>query len=430
MANEFRKVTDQNGVNHPVTDQLAQNGIIANTKLIKDTVGWSGKNKLPNVYTGGSSNGITYTVGADKSISASNNTATGLSGADVNTITLPAGDYILSGCPSGGSTSTYYMNAIFGGADHFDTGEGVSFTLSAATSIRVVFRILSGVSGNGKVFKPMIRPADILDNTYEPYFGSTAFPRSEQAVLGAKNLFVPVLNTTEQDGVTWTRNVNDTYTVNGTNSKNVNNFIQLGEFDASKYSGTVKFTCCPSGASASTYFVQLYDKTASQWTSIYDYGDGFTIDCSTNHLYWLECVIAGSAQVDNVLLKPMISYDGGEFVPPAMTNRELTEMYGKIQYLDLTTDVVDQTGDFSVEKSNIPSGDYIVFLRCQAKVTGVLNSEINSRECGIFADVSIWQHYTSFAKITVTSNKKLTFHSKSYTTATYANVQIALIPIE
>lgn len=113
----------------------------------------------------------------------------------------------------------------------------------------------------------------------------------------------------------------------------------------------------------------------------------------------------------------------------AMTNKALTEKYGRIKYYDLVNSVVDKTGDFSVEISDVPSGDYIVFLRCQARNTGVINSEINAQECGLFNVTYAWDHLTSFTKITVGSNGKVIFHSKTYTTATFGNAKIALVPV-
>jgi hypothetical protein len=93
------------------------------------------------------------------------------SGNAVNQKVLPAGTYRLSGCPAGGSTSTYRaaMTSIQGAVD---TGNGATFTLSEP--IYGAYRIL--ISGNcdfttPAVFKPMVCPQDAYDisDKFVPY---------------------------------------------------------------------------------------------------------------------------------------------------------------------------------------------------------------------------------------------------------------------
>ena len=117
---------------------------------------------------------------------------------------LPAGDYHLSGCPSGGSTGTYRvqlspMNAV-------DTGDGKDFTLSAASY--AAYRIL--VSGNcdftganAKVFRPMVctQAEWSASQTFEPFrpgyseLAGTASSAKETADAAAADLTVAVKGT-------------------------------------------------------------------------------------------------------------------------------------------------------------------------------------------------------------------------------------------
>lgn len=92
------------------------------------------------------------------------------SGNAVDTPTIPAGDYQLSGVPSGGSSSTYRaaLMSISGGVD---IGNGSTFTLNDPHY--AAYRIL--ISGNctldNMVFRPMITPKVIYDITpdFRPY---------------------------------------------------------------------------------------------------------------------------------------------------------------------------------------------------------------------------------------------------------------------
>jgi phage-related protein len=133
-----------------------------------------GKNKVP-VGANKDGSGITYTVNADGTVKATGTaTATTFWGVQ---FTIPAGSYILNGCPSGGSASSYYMdirNAV-GGAGiagiSADTGNGSAFTLTEALTAYVNIRTANGYAypTGGLVFKPMIRLATDTDPTFAPY---------------------------------------------------------------------------------------------------------------------------------------------------------------------------------------------------------------------------------------------------------------------
>lgn len=60
--------------------------------------------------------------------------------------------YRLSGCPSGGSTSTYWLSTESGN----DTGNGLYFTPSSTTAIGLDLHIANGVTLSNVVFKPTL----------------------------------------------------------------------------------------------------------------------------------------------------------------------------------------------------------------------------------------------------------------------------------
>lgn len=139
---------------------------------VKKTIGYS-KNLLPYPYVQSNFSyyGITLTDNGDGTLTA-NGTATGdFFFIMVNPIPLSKGEYILSGCPSGGSESTYsiYVEKTDETFIMFDTGNGVNFTLSETTKVAIAIRIKQGVTLSNKVFKPMVRYASIKDDTYESY---------------------------------------------------------------------------------------------------------------------------------------------------------------------------------------------------------------------------------------------------------------------
>ena len=114
-----------------------------------------------------SSGGVTITVNSDGTITSTGSTSNSAAALQINNnVVLPAGDYILSGCPSGGSDSTYRLD--ISGTQYYDTGSGVQFT-SSGTALIIRMRIGANVSVNNFVWKPMIRRADVTSSEFVPY---------------------------------------------------------------------------------------------------------------------------------------------------------------------------------------------------------------------------------------------------------------------
>ena len=134
----------------------------------------SGKNLLDNTATTKISNGITFTVNSDKTVNVNGtNDTSANSSLIINRYDLSPGTYILNGCPSGGSSTTYRLViqktsgwSVLG----LDTGSGSEqFTIDEATNIQVAIFIQKGQTISNLLFKPMIRLSSIIDDTYEPY---------------------------------------------------------------------------------------------------------------------------------------------------------------------------------------------------------------------------------------------------------------------
>jgi hypothetical protein len=124
--------------------------------------------------------GVVYTINSDSSITADVTGKTGLSyiilmldsnNADVKQYCT--GNYILSGCPSGGGDSTYQMYAASGSYVKRDYGDGVVLTETEQANVYIIIRIESAYSGGNITFKPMIRLVG-TDSTFEKWSPSNA----------------------------------------------------------------------------------------------------------------------------------------------------------------------------------------------------------------------------------------------------------------
>ena len=112
------------------------------------------KNLIPYPYlkTEHTSNGVTFVVNDDGSITV-NGTATADAYFNFANAKLLKGTYCISGCPSGGSTTTYYL--VLRGYD-FDMGKGASFTVKTSWSNNYQIMIKSGYTANNLVFRPQL----------------------------------------------------------------------------------------------------------------------------------------------------------------------------------------------------------------------------------------------------------------------------------
>ena len=129
-------------------------------------VGVYGKNLVKNTATTQTINGVTFTVNEDKSITVSG-TATEDALFNVGTITIKANvGYTLTGCPSGGSHTTYYLEPA---GFWYDVGLGYRINHHSNFSVNIRIVVKSGTTMSNSVFKPMLRLDVGTDKTYEPY---------------------------------------------------------------------------------------------------------------------------------------------------------------------------------------------------------------------------------------------------------------------
>lgn len=159
----------------------------------------SEKNLLENTATSQTINGVTFTVNDDGSLIANGTASAGVTftvaGArDDLRNRLQGKELILTGCPSGGSDSTYRLQCHgYKGdtAQARDRGNGVTFTFTnVSSSFNVSIVIATGTVCDNLVFKPMIRPASIEDDTYEPYLDKTPIPYEPYSEYkSSENLF-------------------------------------------------------------------------------------------------------------------------------------------------------------------------------------------------------------------------------------------------
>lgn len=146
--------------------------------------------------------------------------------------TLPAGNYTLSGCPSGGGTYTYRLFAHILKADGTnkyisDTGSGTVFTIDTGDIVKTLSIRVGGLIGTVKnlTFKPQLEVGSAVTE-YEPYQGDTYTVQFGNTIYGGV-----------YDWATGELTVNHTMvTLDGTESWKVSS-IQTGT------DGTTRYDC-------------------------------------------------------------------------------------------------------------------------------------------------------------------------------------------
>lgn len=265
------------------------------------------ENLIPYPYTETTktANGVTFTVNSDGSITV-NGTAT--SDADFMLLRGPvqgySESYFLSGCPLGGSDTTYYISENFTASK--DTGNGVVLNNLPSDQVwRIVIK--SGTTVNNLVFRPMLNVGTEA-KPYSKWFAGLKNAYFERIVSTGRNLIpYPYSDgTTTRAGVTFTVNSDGSIMVNGTATASLGYMIFKGN---APLLGTFTLSGCV-GGSFSTYYIQPYIDGVAQNAQ---FNKAVTYNWNGSLIFLRFFVMVGTT-FNNLLLKPMLNY-GSSAVP-------------------------------------------------------------------------------------------------------------------
>lgn len=267
------------------------------------------ENLIPYPYTETTktANGVTFTVNSDGSITV-NGTAT--SDADFMLLRGPvqgySESYFLSGCPLGGSDTTYYISENFTASK--DTGNGVVLNNLPSDQVwRIVIK--SGTTVNNLVFRPMLN-AGTTAKPYSKWFAGLKNASFEKIVSTGRNLVpYPYAETTKTaNGVTFTVNADESVTVNGTATAATNFYIVKGgnDFLTFPIGTTLVLSGCPAGGSARTYFMNVLSTDYLDGST--DIGNGGASFTTKKIKYYLYIRVEQGVTMNNAVFRPMLNY--------------------------------------------------------------------------------------------------------------------------
>lgn len=300
---------------------------------------------------------------------------------DGTSYNLTPGRYWLSGCPTGGNTSSYYLycNVLKYSSDYSsytlvstfsDTGTGVELDLSNLdyNGIVIGIGIKEEATVNNLEFKPMIQTYsgdEVV--SYEP-----ASKYKLPVVVSSKNLLpYPYYSKTGTvNGITFTDNGDGTVTANGTATGTVS-FICQYRSGISYPVGQYTLSGCPEGGSSTTY--RLF------WDTIgFEYGSGLSAP-NPNHAIMIN-IIKGTT-CNNLVFKPQLergsaptSYE--RYHAPVTSNIYLSEPLrgagGKSDVIDFRSkSVVRNVKEVTINSQSTSMGAYNYDLPAGGRYVGV-----------------------------------------------------------
>ena len=320
-------------------DSEVKTDIATNSSAITVLTNSGQKNLLKNTAVSKTQNGVTFTVNADGTVSVSGTATAG--------VTLPIGQvevekgrtYALSGCPAGGSSLTYRLDARYykNGTlttigSTIDVGEGTVIKLPEDADdnrLLIYIRIGDGTDGGGRIFTPMLRYAEIVDDAYKTYSMSnvelteTVESHNEQiskntemiaetssqttlnhSTLGyqRKNLLKNTAASRTINGVTLTVNEDGSVTLNGTATATV--FFEIRKGMLLETGKEYIFSGCPVGGSTSSYALLIEDSSQGR---TWDFGEGIKFTATSTN-YDVKIRINVNYTAENLTFRPMLRY--------------------------------------------------------------------------------------------------------------------------
>lgn len=359
---------------YPVVGQEAYKYVKGAEQLIKDTVGWSGKNLADsNAESNTDSYGLTWSVdSADKNVITVSGTPTGYAPFNVPlNKKLGNGTYILTGAEdvvnATFNTMLFRMGNTIVRTHTFvatEYNKPYEFTITDENDFDNILITLKRISNDvacSGTFKVMIRKADVVDPTYEPYAGLSAYPREEEILAGTHNFNGSIYTPITQQGITWTIDNDGILEADGTATGET----QRGGVFTAQFSAQMILSGCDS--SDSKVHIFPYDETDSarpytdstettrvpSTDNVYN-GNEISFYIIKGHRYSMNCRVKTGGVANHQKFYPLLRFASDPdktYTPFAMTNKALTDNKLNNKPTELTSsndlDNITETGFYS-----------------------------------------------------------------------------------
>ena len=340
--------TQMQAVNSGITSagvaQISTNQTnIASVQSVTEELVDKGAKNLYDIssFAGYSDYGMTLTNNGDGTITANGTVSIAFIGVNLTPLTLDAGTYVLSGCPSGGGNNSYMLQ-INSPSYVEDIGDGAVFTLTSSATITVRIRITQTSTSITKMFKPMIctKAEWDISQQFEPHglqnYELTKLQSEDRAALaeaidnGVKNL-LPKLKSYTGSGLSMVINDDNSITAKWSATGSSTLYARINDNNWTLPRGTYVLSGMPNDNNIGCYIhietntsqlvVEQERKTPVKFTIASDYE-------------YLKIYISvrpnSAAETSGVTILPMIvtkavsDIGANSYVPPALQITDLS----------------------------------------------------------------------------------------------------------
>lgn len=355
---KIKEVGDITASGNPVQLDGLQGGVPFSKMVV------SGKNLMPFPYYDGdtiTSNGVTFTVNADGTVTANGTVSTGKIAyfciSHLANKLIPGTKYTLSGCPEGGGNNKFSLyisertnDDKSNGKYYLDYGDGITFEMGDYEKYNINIQIRSGVTVDNLVFRPQLELGD-TPTEYEPPITGRELTVSACGKNLLKYLYV---NTTKTiNGITFTDNGDGTITANGTATDMVSFAVIWKNLHIPK--GTYTISGCPKGGNVNTGFFIVCGTDSIRFAA--DTGNGGTFDIENDiNDFTFSLRINSGVTVSNLIFRPQLEigstatpyepYHGAEYTITPDSNPYVIP--NDIRQLDGLNTITVSEGEISV----------------------------------------------------------------------------------
>lgn len=230
----------------------------------------------------------------------------------IGTTELPAGDYILSGCPANGGANKYRLQVTDYPVTNSlgqDNGSGVSFSLTETTSIAVRVQVYTGAP-NYLIYYPMIRPATVTDATFAPYENICPISGRDSVTVYVSPEPL-IVDGTEEHEIEFGQTVYEgALTINEDGSGQIVSTMSMVDLGTLTWNYDGRFYATLT-QSEQTYQKQTQNAFCNRykWSNVYNNGNG-TFYISENH----NLSIWDSSYTDTATFKAMLTANNAQLV--------------------------------------------------------------------------------------------------------------------
>lgn len=331
--------------------------------------------------------------------------------------------YSRTGGSGRGSIYAYAMdnsNTVITSANAQGTTGKLSIIIpTGATKLRISIAVPANTSESYGYMMICLKSLYDADSAYQPYALSNSDLTAKNAVnennisslnqyAGGKNKFNIDSATINASDASYTKNSDGT--INVTKSTNTIGQVNMQQAFLGE-TGTYIISGCPSGGSSTTYEMLIQ---SGNTVLARDYGEGASVSLTKGTEYQFKVVVRESQTLSNKLFKPMISTEGGDYQPYAMSNAELTEITNNFNNVKSvitntnTTFTPDTNCHYLVLiQASTSSALYAVYKTSAiniAKITGTMTSDSVTESGGVVTIATTAWSMISIIKIGKSSN--------------------------